>query len=251
MINSDKEWIRLGREDPYLTTLRTLDPYKRNLKNGGETDFFASGEQYVIDLMGTIEAQLASEFHPGTTVDFGCSVGRLALPLARRSGVLFGLDVSPDVLLEAKRNADLHHINNIQWTLSDDELSLVPNGLEFFHSYNVLQHIPVNRGLHIIERALERLGPGGVLAVHFPYADRASSLRKAINWAQANIPGVHGIANIARRRPRSYPHMYMNAYPLPAVLSAIRKRGCVGTVCRFVDQGRYPGVMLLARTPRV
>jgi hypothetical protein len=34
MVESDKHWIRLGRMDPYLKTVQTLDPYKRD---GGAT----------------------------------------------------------------------------------------------------------------------------------------------------------------------------------------------------------------------
>lgn len=102
----------------------------------------------------------------------------------------------------------------------------------------------------IVRRALSLLAPGGVLAIHVPYADRASAARRAINWAPAHIPGVYRLANIVRGRPQNYPHMLMNPYNLGRLLSLVRENGCEYAHCKFIDQGRYPGVLLVARTPQ-
>jgi trans-aconitate methyltransferase len=98
-------------------------------------------------------------------------------------------------------------VTNARWLVSDDDLSQLLEPIDLFHSYNVLQHLPVSRGMAILARAVTRLAPGGVIAVHVPYADRASALRHAVNWAQAHVPGIHALANLARRRPVDYPHM--------------------------------------------
>jgi hypothetical protein len=106
--------------------------------------------------------------------------------------------------------------------------------------------MPVVRGLHVVRQALARLAPGGVMVVHVPYDDRASPLRHAINWAQANVPGVHWLANLARHRPLQYPHMLMSPYNLTDILSLVRDRGCGDAYCKFIDQGRYPGAIVIA-----
>lgn len=250
MVNSDKHWARLGRIDPYLSTVKTLDPYKLDPTLGRDIGaYFESGERYLSDLFGTIRLRIAPDFKPRLAVDFGCSVGRVAIPLARRCQSLIGLDVSTDVLSEAGKNATRLGATNVRWLPSDDDLSRVTEPIDFFHSYNVLQHMPVVRGLHVVRRALSRLAPGGVIAVHAPYDDRASHLRHAINWAQANVPGVHWLANLARRRPMRYPHMLMNPYNLGDLLSLVRDRGCGEAYCKFVDQGRYPGAIVIAAAP--
>jgi trans-aconitate methyltransferase len=250
MVDSDKHWARLGRIDPYLKTVKTLDPYKLDPTLGRDIEaYFESGERYLLDLFEAIRRHIAPDFKPGVAVDFGCSVGRVAIPLARRCQSLIGLDVSPDALGEAQRNAIRFGTTNARWMPSDDDLSEVTVPIDLFHSYNVLQHMPVARGLHVVQRALSRLAPGGVIAVHVPYDDRASQVRHAINWAQANVPGVHWLANLARQRPLRYPHMLMNPYNLADLLSLMRDRGCGDAYCRFVDQGRYPGAIVIAVAP--
>jgi trans-aconitate methyltransferase len=246
MVDSDKHWARLGRTDPYLSTVKTLDPYKLDPTLGRDIDaYFESGERYLSDLFEAIRLHIAPDFKPRLAVDFGCSVGRVAIPLARRCQSVIGLDVSTDALAEAQRNATRRGTTNARWLPSDDDLSRVTDPVDLFHSYNVLQHMPVARGLYVVRQALARLAPGGVMAVHVPYNDRASQLRRAINWTQANVPGIHWLANLARHRPLRYPHMLMNPYSLTDLLSLMRDRGCGDAYCKFIDQGRYPGAILI------
>jgi len=248
MVDSDKHWVELGRTDPYLRTVKTLDPYKLDPTLGRDMDaYFESGERYLKDLFETIRLNVAPGFAPRLAVDFGCSVGRVAIPLANRCQGVIGLDVSADALAEAAQNAARRQITNARWLPSDDDLSRVDPPIDLFHSYNVLQHIPVRRGLRIVRAALAKLAPGGILAVHVPYEDRASTVRRTINWAQANVPGVHRLANVARRRPFRYPHMLMNPYELGDLLELIGERGTAGAYCKLVDQGRYRGAIVIAR----
>jgi SAM-dependent methyltransferase len=248
MGDSDKHWIRFGQFDPYLRTVKTLDPYKLDLALAGGSEFyFESGERYVADLFREIDRYVCPGFRPKRAVDFGCSVGRIAVPLAARCESMIGIDISPDALAEAEKNAAHFRVSNAQWLLSDDRLSRLGEPIDLFHSYNVLQHLPVARGLAIIHRALELLRPGGVIAVHVPYADLASGTRRAINWAQAHVPGVGQLANLARRRAFDYPLMLMNPYDIGTILSLLRQRGCEQAHCRFIDQQRYPGVILMAK----
>jgi trans-aconitate methyltransferase len=247
-VDTDKHWIRLGRDDPYLKSVRTLDPYK--LDPGlpkGEHAYFASGQRYVKDLLDAIARHIDPRFRPRQAVDFGCSVGRVAVPLAKVCESVVGLDVSREALEEAERNASRFGVSNARWLPSDDDLTQIDAPVDLFHSYNVLQHLPVPRGLRILRRALALLGPRGIIAVHVPYADRASRLRRAVNWAQAQIPGVNQLANVARGRPYGYPHMLMSAYDLTTLLSIFRERGCHDAHCKFIDQGRYPGAILIAQ----
>jgi trans-aconitate methyltransferase len=250
MSNSDKHWRRLGRFDPYLKTVKTLDPYKLDprLHTGNVVEpYFESGSRYVSDLFDTINQHVTGDFIPNVGVDFGCSVGRIAIPLAKRCKAVIGLDVSSDVLAEAERNAVRLNVTNVSWASSDDELTEIKEPIGLFHSYNVFQHLAVDRGLRIMRRALEKLTSSGVIAVHVPYQDKASQIRQAINWAQAHVPGVHAIANVVRGRAPDYPHMLMNVYSINDVFSLLRAAGCTRVHCNFVDQERYPGAVIIGR----
>ena len=49
----------------------------------------------------------------GDALDFGCGVGRLVLPLARRYRTVVGIDISDAYIAEAVRNRDKHGLTNI------------------------------------------------------------------------------------------------------------------------------------------
>jgi len=250
MVDTDRHWARFGDFDPYLKTVKTLDPYKRGASTTWDLEqYLETGERYVTDLFETIDRSVSPQFKPRIAVDFGCSVGRVALALARRCDVVIGVDVAPGALREGAENAQRLGLSNLSWRASDDDLSAIPEQFDFFHSYNVLQHLTVERGLRIVSRALNRLAPSGVIAVHVPYADQASSLRRLVNWAQEHVPAVNRVTNLLRRRAHDYPQMLMKPYPLAALFALLAAKRCTGVHCKFIDQGRYPGVILLAQLP--
>jgi hypothetical protein len=43
--------------------------------------------------------------------------------------------------------------------------------------------------------------------------------------------------------------MLMNAYDLTVLLALLHRRGCEDAFCKFIDQGRYPGAIVIARVP--
>lgn len=77
MVNSDKHWAELGRQDPYLGTVKTLDPYKLDPTLTQDMDgYFESGNRYLTDLWAAIRQHVTPDFNPRLAVDFGC----LSLP---------------------------------------------------------------------------------------------------------------------------------------------------------------------------
>ena len=55
--------------------------------------------------MDEITRHVDPTFAPSRTLDFGCGVGRVAIPLARRFEHVVGLDVSPGMLTRAAEAA--------------------------------------------------------------------------------------------------------------------------------------------------
>src|SRR5947209_17814502 len=102
MENTDAHWKRWGNRDPYRGVL-FHERYKRRSLNENLNEFFDTGESYIGSLMQHLEV-----LYPGlprrTAVDFGCGVGRLSIPLAKRFQNVIGVDISSGMLDEARRN---------------------------------------------------------------------------------------------------------------------------------------------------
>src|SRR5215471_12097034 len=96
--SSDKVWEYFGKNDPYYGVL-TQERYSgkaltKNLKD----EFLATGEKYVSSVFATIHERFDPAFRPHRALDFGCGVGRIALPLARICDSVVGVDVSESML---------------------------------------------------------------------------------------------------------------------------------------------------------
>jgi SAM-dependent methyltransferase len=169
MRNTDKDWTRIAEEAPYWGVL-SADEFKGvEIDRAAHERFFASGETQISSLFTEIDA-LSPSFCPKRSLDFGCGVGRVLLPIAARSLQAVGVDIAPNMLALTKRNAEATGVSNIDLLLSDDTLSLVTGKFDFVHSFIVLQHIPPERGYQIIRQLLSLLEPAGVFALHVGFA---------------------------------------------------------------------------------
>src|SRR5687768_8045775 len=138
--DTDAAWNKLGRSEPYWAVL-THDEYRvDNLEDSARRSFFASGENHVQVVFNVIARHFDAGFSPRTTLDFGCGVGRLVIPFAKRGGRVVGVDISQAMLDEAARNSAAAGVRG-EFVLSDDALSAVTGTFELVHSVIVLQHI--------------------------------------------------------------------------------------------------------------
>src|SRR3954469_547208 len=122
--DSDEDWERFGRTDPYFAVL-TAPEFHGQLSDAERAKFFDSGEAHVERVIAIIRDRLDPGFAPRTALDFGCGVGRLLIPLAKRCDEVAGVDVSPSMLAEARRNCDAAGVRNVSLLQSDDELAAV------------------------------------------------------------------------------------------------------------------------------
>ncbi len=245
MADSDEHWRRWSESEPYFGVLADTR-FRMASIEASRDEFFELGRLVVEDQLATAE-RCFGPYERRRALDFGCGVGRLTLPLARRFDETVGLDIAPAMLAEARRNADAEGIGNLHLALSDDDLSAAAGLFDFVISSLVLQHIPARRGLPIIARLLERVAPGGVASLQFcidRHDDAASRLRY---WAQCHVPGMHQLFNIARGRPWREPFMQMNAYPFDAVLALIAAADFdIGQIDR-IAHGRFMTAQLIMR----
>lgn len=216
-------WERYGAEDPYYGVL-SEDGFSGPLDDAAREAFFASGQSRVDLVLKDVRRNLEADFDPRSVLDFGCGVGRLAIPFARRSARVVGVDVSPSMRREAAANAEREGLTNLTWA-SPEEMAALPDRFDLVHSVLVFQHIPTSEGMRQLGVLLGLLEAGGIAAVHVPF--RAwSRLATAYWWAMRTVPGAHGVWNLLRRRPWSAPRMEMHPYDLDSILLLATSYGC-------------------------
>lgn len=182
MADSDRAWQKWGEMDPFYGVL-TDEKYRSQAVESNRDVFYDSGEEYIASRLAKIERHLGA-IHKGSALDFGCGVGRLVFPLARRFDRVTGVDISEGMLSEARRQAMQLGYGNTTFVASDDHLTQATGQYDFVTSYIVLQHIPVSRGMAIIDQLLGRLADAGTVNLHFSIDRSDSTLQKVRYWLQ-------------------------------------------------------------------
>ena len=248
-MDTDRHWRAWGRHDPYFGVLSEDRFRSGQMDDATRDEFFASGSAHVQHLFERIHRHLGADFAPRSGLDFGCGVGRLAIPLAARLTHVLGLDISPDMLAEATRNATDAGAANATFALSDDALSQAPGRYDLVHSHIVLQHIPVQRGLPLVKALAARVADGGVLALQFPVRCVAPAPARWLATARRRIPGANAAWNLLKGRHLGDPPMLLAAYPLETLVPWLHGNG-FGAVALFPDRSAgaaFDSVQLVAR----
>jgi len=242
-------WDRLA-QDPYYAVIN--DPRNRtaSLTADARRMFFESGERDVATTIGLVRQLVDPAFSPRYTVDYGCGVGRLAIPLARYSEREVGVDISATMLEEGRRNCAERGIRNVEFQLADEYLvSPSHDSPDFVHSFIVFQHIPPRIGESVFLQLVRRLVPGGVGALHVTHARRASVFRRTVNWTRRRFPPANMLVNAVQGRGLLEPLIPMYRYDIGKLLSHLGDRGCRTVHVLPTDHGGYQGAMLIFRVP--
>jgi SAM-dependent methyltransferase len=221
----DRTWEAYGAEDPYFGVLTDPRYHAAAMTDERRAEFFATGERHVEQVLATIRRHLEPAFAPARALDFGCGVGRLALPLARASGHVTGIDISPSMLREAAENACRYGVDNVTWVPSDATLSRLTGGFDLVHSYLVLQHLRPGHNVDMIRRLLGQVAPDGVAALHVLVARRESRLRALLYRARRDVPLFDPLFRRLRGGTAAARFMQMNPVPLVPVFAALAAGG--------------------------
>lgn len=248
--NSDKEWEKFGKTDPYFGVLSEDKFHKTNLTNEDKEEFFKSGVDYINDVLKKIREHVDQNFTINKALDFGCGVGRLVMPLAYVAQEVTGVDVSDSMLNEAQKNCEARHIKNVMFVKSDDSLSLLNGKYDFIHSFIVFQHIPVTRGERIFDNLLAHLESDGVCVVHFTYA-KNSTIMKLIQFVKKYIPFSNNLNNLIKGRKLFSPQMQMNSYDINRLFLTMQKANVRDCYTEFTNQGDDSGVVLYFKKPKM
>lgn len=237
MPSSDQAWQRWSEIDPYFGVLAD-ERFRKSSFADHRAEFWTIGALYVAAQMEKAERHFGvlTRRH---ALDFGCGVGRLSLPLAEIFEQVVGLDVASAMLVEAQRNSVENGASNLSFALSDDHLSAARGRFDMVMSCIVFQHIPVKRGMAILNQLLDRVELGGVLSLQICIDRHDTPMSAARYWAQRHMPGAQGMLNRIRGRPASEPLMQMNAYSLSAVIMLARKLGFGPAIVETHYHGRF------------
>lgn len=168
--NTDLDWKRVAEDDPFWGVLSQEEYRSTSMDAERLQQFMSSGERFVSDLFAFVKRHFLPEFAPVRALDMGCGVGRLLIPLAKRTQEAVGVDIAPAMLKLAAHHATLAGVDNIELVESDDTLSRVSGGFDLVNTYIVLQHIPPDRGYRLIMEMCKRLNIGGIGSIQLTYA---------------------------------------------------------------------------------
>ncbi len=170
---AQRSWDRFAQSDPMWAVLS--DP----AKYGGLWDrdeFFDTGEREIADLWAILAAHkwIPNPLH--RALDFGCGVGRLSQALALRVPEVIGVDLSPEMIVQARRYCAKEL--NIRWLANADSRLPFPNDhFSLIYSNLTLQHIAPELAHAYIREFLRILMPEGIAVFQVPSRRLRSSIR--------------------------------------------------------------------------
>ncbi len=242
-------WERLAEDDPWRAVLTTLDG--RALASDGEAReaFYRSGEEHVERIFSAIHTHFGdTNFEVG--VDFGCGVGRIAVPLARRCSSVIATDISARMLAITADRLQAEHVTNVTLQASQEFVG-DETPIDLFHSFLVLQHIWPSDGMRILRRVLPRVRTGGMAVIHVPYWIGGKLPRFPFRWARTHLPFFNAFANVVRGIPARTPFMQMNAYDLTAITAFLGVLGFGELVFLPEREAASHSVIILGRREAV
>jgi SAM-dependent methyltransferase len=149
-VQMEQDWDKRARENAlyYIDTDHSTS--ERAFEKSGEWDL----ENHVLQGI-----ELRSQ---AIALEIGCGIGRLLKPLAQHVAKVIGVDISGEMVREAR--ARLAAFPNIQIHKTETNLSVVESSsVDFCFSYVVFQHFPAKKPVFTyFEEASRVLRPGGI-----------------------------------------------------------------------------------------
>jgi ubiquinone/menaquinone biosynthesis C-methylase UbiE len=247
MNDNESVWEYFGENDPYFGVNTIAEMRFDNLNENALSVFFKSGEDYVARIWDEIEENFAPGFRPQRSLDFGCGVARITLPIAKRSGEAVGVDISTGMLELARKNAAEFGIENATFIKGDDELSKVTGKFDFVHSFVVFQHIAPKKGEHIFRKIVEMLDEGGIGVLHVEYANTVSTTAQKLRFrAYRDLPLVYKVRSILLGK-RKEPLIPMYLYDLNRLMLILQMNDCHKVHVRFSKHGVEGAVLIFKK----
>lgn len=247
-MKTDKAWQRWGEKEPYYAVVTDEKYLNENLGDERVEEFFERGKQHLENTITLIQKHVDASFAPTRALDFGCGTGRVLVPLAERCETVVGVDVSDGMLREAASNCTAR-TQSPNWRLINtqaflDDLSI---RYDFLHSHIVFQHIRRRAGERLLKLLLERLEPGGAVALQFMYRNNTPPIRRCLTWIKNRVPFAHGTARVLSGKRHLVAPMEMNVYDVARIKAILVTAGVSNLHLSASEQGVMQSVTIYAR----
>lgn len=163
----ERTWTKLGNEAPHWSVLSD-DAFRPERIADTEASFYASGEadaQLVDAILARHGLKPADLPH---CFEFGCGLGRVTVPLARRFAQVTGCDISASHLAGAQRHISGLDLSNVELVHATAHDLGMQQPFDLWFSRIVLQHNPPPVIARVLRRAFVLLKPGGVAIFQVP-----------------------------------------------------------------------------------
>ncbi|MCG8398199.1 23S rRNA (uracil(1939)-C(5))-methyltransferase RlmD [Bacillus atrophaeus] len=185
---------------PHVKSIvQNINPNKTNVIFGNETNVIW-GEEYIYDLIGDVKfaisarsfyqvnpeqtkvlydkaleyAQLKGE---ETVIDAYCGIGTISLFLAKQAKKVYGVEIVPEAIEDAKRNAELNGITNAEFAVGEAE-TVIPKWYEEGITADTLVVDPPRKGCdEALLRTIVEMKPKRVVYVSCNPGTLARDLR--------------------------------------------------------------------------
>ena len=164
----DSAFDEFSAREPYFAVLTHPKFLRANLTPAREREFFGTGEALVDWMFAIIEAGLVPEFAPVSMLEYGCGLGRLAIPLARRAGSVTAIDRSPVMLDIARREAERRGARPHRVRRSRRVRLRSPGSSTWSSAITCCSGSARRQGLALVRELVDRISPGGVGMFQWP-----------------------------------------------------------------------------------
>ncbi|MGM0950555.1 MAG: 23S rRNA (uracil(1939)-C(5))-methyltransferase RlmD [Bacillota bacterium] len=185
---------------PHVKSIvQNINPNKTNVIFGNETNVIW-GEEYIYDLIGDVKFAISArsfyQVNPEqtkvlydkaleyaelkgeeTVIDAYCGIGTISLFLAKQAKKVYGVEIVPEAIEDAKRNAELNGITNAEFAVGEAE-TVIPKWYEDGITADTLVVDPPRKGCdEALLRTIVEMKPKRVVYVSCNPGTLARDLR--------------------------------------------------------------------------
>ncbi|MFK4059056.1 class I SAM-dependent methyltransferase [Brevundimonas sp. NPDC046655] len=239
MKDTDADWAMLGEGEPFYGVLSDPRFLRANITPAALEEFWQTGRNEMHGYRQLIQAHFG-DFSDASALDFGCGVGRLTRAMGEMCRQATGLDISPGMLVEARRHAPAN-VNYVS-ALGDETF-------DWLNSIIVFQHIPPQRGYRLLDDLLARVNSGGALSLHVTLFKDESFLTHL--WPTLHRGQWDGDRFV------SFDHdqgdvggMEMYDYDMSRIIEMTSRHGFHNLIIQHTNHGGCHGVIMFGRKGR-
>lgn len=243
-------WEAFAAREPYFAVLADSRFLRKHFDTATEAEFFKAGDDHVARLLQFIREHASPLYDPKTVLEYGCGVGRLLVPFARRTVHAVGVDISKSMLAVARQQVARAGLTNVE-LIESVTFESDPRRFDLVNCYLVLQRMPPSRGLELLRSLGARVREGGVGVFHLPFRSHASAAVRWSRWVRARVPAVNALFTTALRKQVSTPMVETHLYDLNDAFALLQGLGFEAPLVLYARHGDLDGVIIHAQRGHV